>query len=127
MRTTPTNLDDTDCTYYVTVTVVDGVGGSDATGVNIEVGDRTEPASAPARPTVRATEKSSTSLDVSWNAPANPGPATTSYDVQYRTDSEPFSSDGVTVTGTTATISGTNASDDDAPWLDDEHLLRGAR
>ena len=33
------------CHYYVTVTVVDGAGGSDATGVNESyVGDRTEPA-----------------------------------------------------------------------------------
>ena len=112
----------TSCNYRVTVTVVDGAGGSDATGVNIEVGDRTEAPSAPARPTVRATEKSSTSLDVTWNAPANPGPAITSYEVQYRKGSETFSSDGVAVTGTTATISGigdhdSNFNTDDAPWL----------
>ena len=106
----------TACTYRVTVTVVDGAGGSDATGVNIQVGDRTEAPSAPARPTVRATEKMSTSLDVSWNAPANPGPAIVSYDVQYRKGSEPFSSKGVVVTGTTATISG-NENNDDDPWL----------
>ena len=64
------NHDTTSCFYYVTVIVVDGAGGSDATGVRIQVGDRTEPASAPARPTVRATDKLSTSLDVSWSAPA---------------------------------------------------------
>ena len=40
----------TKCIYRVTVTVVDRAGGSDATGVNIEVDDRVEPASAPARP-----------------------------------------------------------------------------
>ena len=105
------------CNYMVTVTVVDGAGGSDATGVNIEVDDRSEAPLAPARPTVRATEKSSTSLDVSWNAPTNMGPTITDYDVEYRKGSEPFSSAGVTVTGTTATISGTDPNNSDAPWV----------
>ena len=85
--------------YYVTVTVVDGAGGSDATGIRIVVGDRTEPALAPARPTVRATEKLSTSLDVSWSAPQNGGPDVVSYDVQWRKGSDPFSDDNC---GTTA-------------------------
>ena len=97
----------------MTVIVVDGAGGSDATGVTIEVDDRIEPASAPARPTVRATEKSSTSLDVSWNAPVNPGPDIVSYDVQYRKGSDPFSDDNcgqmvndncLGITGTKVTI-----------------------
>ncbi len=112
----------TSCIYRVTVTVVDRAGGSDATGVTIEVEDRMEPASAPARPTVRATEKSSTSLDVSWDAPENKGSPITGYTVQYRKGSEAFSTGGVTVTGTTATISGLgdhdgNAATDDALWL----------
>ena len=109
---------DTKCYYYVTVTVVDGAGGSDATGVRIEVGDRTEPASAPARPTIRATEKSSTSLDVSWSAPQNAGPDIVSYEVQWRKGSDPFSTDGVAITGTTATISGVDNTNDDTPWLE---------
>ena len=106
----------TQCIYRVTVTVVDRAGGSDATGVNIEVDDRIEPASAPARPTVRATEKSSTSLDVSWNAPDNPGPPIASYDVEYRKGTDAFSDDnclGTTandncleITGTSTTITG---------------------
>ena len=100
------------------MTVVDGAGGSDATGVNIDVSNRIEAPSAPNRPTVRATEKSSTSLDLSWNAPANGGPTITSYEVEYRKGSEDFSDDGVTVTGTTAKISGTDSSNNDAPWLD---------
>ncbi|MCY4530598.1 MAG: cadherin domain-containing protein, partial [Chloroflexi bacterium] len=83
----------TTCNYYVTVTVVDGAGGSDATGIRIVVGDRTEPASAPARPTVRATENSSTSLDVSWSAPQSNGPDVVNYDVQWRKGSDPFSDD----------------------------------
>ena len=108
----------TTCTYRVTVTVVDRAGGSDATRVHIEVDDRMEPPSAPARPTVRATEKSSTSLDVSWNAPENTGPAITSYVVQYRKGSESFSADGVVITGTTATISGSDdTASPPAPWL----------
>ena len=102
----------TACTYRVTVIVVDGAGGSDASGVNISVVNRVEPPSAPAQPTVRATEKSSASLDVSWNAPANSGPPITGYEVEYRKDSETFSADGVAITGTTATISGVDNNDD---------------
>ena len=64
----------TTCIYRVTVIVSDSVGGSDATGVNIQVSDTTESPSTPARPTVRGKEKSSTSLVVKWSAPANPGP-----------------------------------------------------
>ena len=96
----------------MTVTVVDGAGGSDAIGVTIVVNDRTETPSAPARPTVRATEKSSTSLDVSWNAPANTGPAITSYDVQYRKGSDPFSDDncGTMVADNCREISGTTVT-----------------
>ena len=91
--------DPTTCHYYVTVTVVDGAGGSDATGIRIVVGDRTEPASAPARPTVGPTEKLSTSLDVSWSAPQNGGPDVVSYDVQWRKGSDPFSDDNCGETG----------------------------
>ena len=114
--------DRTECVYRVTVTVVDRAGGSDATRVHIEVDDREEPPSAPARPTVRATEKSSTSLNVSWDAPENMGPPITSYTVQYRKGSEAFSENGVSVTGTTATISGIGDHDGDggtpdASWL----------
>ena len=87
------NSHDTKCPYYVTVIVVDGVGGSDATGVTINVADTTEAPSAPARPTVRATEKSSTSLDVSWTAPENMGPDIVNYDVEYRKGSDPFADD----------------------------------
>ena len=106
-------LNATTCRYYVTVTVVDGAGGSDAIGVTIVVNDRTEAPSAPARPTVRATEKSSTGLDVSWDAPTNTGPAITSYEVQYRKGSDPFADDNCgtmaadncrEITGTTVTI-----------------------
>ena len=108
-RTTPA----TECIYRVTVTVVDRAGGSDATRVNIEVDDRAEPPSTPARPTVRATEKSSTSLDVSWTAPENIGPDIVDYDVQYRKGSEPFSDDncrGTTLADNCQDITGTNTT-----------------
>ena len=108
----PTNTSTT-CTYRVTVIVVDRAGGSDATGVNILITDTIEAPSTPARPTVRAKEKSSTSLVVTWSAPANPGPPITGYDVEYRKGSEPFSDDNCgaedddncqNVTGTNVTI-----------------------
>ena len=89
----------TTCTYRVTVIVVDRAGGSDATGVNILITDTIEAPSTPARPTVRAKEKTSTSIVVTWSAPANPGPPITGYDVEYRKGSEAFSDDDCGVTG----------------------------
>ena len=106
-------VDPTTCTYRVTVIVTDGAGGSDAAGVNVQVGDKFEEPSAPARPTVRAKEKSSTSLDVSWNAPQNMGPDIVSYEVQWRKGSDAFSDDNCrtvvennceAITGTKVTI-----------------------
>ena len=41
----------------------------------------------PDAPTVGATAGSTTSLDVSWDAPTNTGPPITDYDVQYRLES----------------------------------------
>ena len=78
------NDTDTDCFYYVTVLVFDGAGASDARPVQIVVRDRSEAPDSPALPTVRATEKSSRSLDVSWNEPNNPGPPITGYDIRFR-------------------------------------------
>ena len=105
-------VNQTQCHFYVTVAVFDGAGGSDALGVTIDVTDVSERPEASTRPTVRATEKSSTSLDVSWNAPKNAGPPITGYEVEYREDSSGnFLSEGVTLTGsTTATISPTDES-----------------
>ena len=111
----------TACIYYVTVVASDDAGGSDALRVTITVADRIEPPSAPARPTVRPTANSRTSLDVSWSEPANTGPAITAYTVQYRLkgSSDIFSTNGVpaTVTGTETTISGVDSSNADTPWL----------
>ena len=75
--------------YRVTVTVSDGQGATDAVRVRIGLNDVTEPPSAPPRPTIRPTEKLSTSLDVSWSAPDNTGrPRIDGYIVQYREGSK---------------------------------------
>ena len=112
------DLANTVCTYRVTVVVSDGVGGTDATAVNVSVDDRDERASAPGRPTVRAMKDTSTGLEVSWKAPANTGPPITSYEVEYRKGTESFSSNGVTRTGTTATIAGVDNDTANTPtWL----------
>ena len=67
-----------------------------------------EPPSAPATPSVSAVSGSTTSLSVSWAAPANAGkPAIASYDVQYRAGTSGSWSDGPeNVTATTATVTG---------------------
>ena len=67
-----------------------------------------EPPVAPATPTVSAVADSTTSLSVSWAAPANAGkPAIDSYDVQYRVGSSGTWTDGPQdVTGTTTLVTG---------------------
>ena len=111
----------TACTHYVTVAAFDGAGGSDAIRVEIKVTDQPETPSTPARPTVRATERSNTSLDVSWSEPANAGPPITGYSVQYRRkgSSDEYSTSGVPdmITGTSTRIMGTNPDDNITPWL----------
>ena len=115
----------------VTVTVSDGQGGTDATAVAISVTDVPEAPGKPARPTVRATEGSSRSLDVSWTEPDNMGPDITGYDLRYREgNSGSFTLILVPQgTGTTATI----APDDDGSATDGRRapharrLLRGVR
>ena len=60
---------------------------------------------APAAPTVSATADSHTSLDVSWSAPTNTGPAITGYDLRYRAGtSGSFTAGPQGVTGTSTTI-----------------------
>ena len=91
--------------YAVTVTASDGTATAVAS-VTISVTDVDEPPSAPATPMVSAVSGSTTSLSVSWAAPANAGkPAIASYDVQYRLGSSGTWSDGPEdVATTTATI-----------------------
>ena len=99
--------------YTVTVTVTDGAVTADA-GVTISITDEDEPPDAPSTISVTAVTGSSTSLTVSWTAPANAGkPDIDSYDVQYRAGSSGDWLDGPEdVTGTTTTISGLTAATD---------------
>ena len=99
--------------YTVTVTASDGTATAVAT-VTIGVTDVDEPPSAPATPMVSAVSGSTTSLSVSWAAPANAGkPAIANYDVQYRAGSSGGWSDGPEdVAGTSATITSLVASTD---------------
>ena len=96
--------------YSVTIKVSDGTD-TDTVAVTITLTDVNEPPSAPAAPTVAATSGSTTSLDVSWTAPANSGkPAIASYDLQYRAGSSGSFTDGPqNVTGTSTAIASLNA------------------
>ena len=109
---TSTTLDhETKSSYEVTMTVADGNGGTAVLTVTINIGDVDEPPAAPAAPTVTASAGSTTSLSVSWSAPANTGPTITSYDLQYRVGSTGNWSNGPEdVTGTTATIDSLTAN-----------------
>ncbi len=98
--------------YSVTVKADDGNGGSDTIAVTINVDNAVEKPVAPAMPTVTATSGSTTSLDVSWAAPANTGrPAITGYKVEYRAGvSGSWLNHAHSGTGTTATIAGLTAA-----------------
>ena len=92
-------------TYTVMVKADDSNGGTDTVTVTITVTDVDEPPGQPAAPTVSATAGSTTSLDVSWTAPTNTGPAIASYDLQYRAGtSGNFTNGPQNVTGTSAAI-----------------------
>ena len=115
--------------YTVTIKASDGTD-SDTMTVTINVTDVDEPPAAPAAPGVTATSGSTTSLDVSWTAPANTGkPAITSYDLQYRVGSSgSFTAGPQDVTTTSAAITGLTAgttyevqvratnAEGDGPW-----------
>ena len=117
-------------TYTVTVTADDSNGGTAVATVTITLTDVAEPPVAPATPTVTAAAGSTTSLSVTWTAPANAGkPNIASYDLQYRVGSSgAFTNGPQNVTGTSTTITGlamntgyevqvraTNA-EGDSPW-----------
>ena len=92
-------------THTVVVKADDGNGGTDTVTVTIAVTDVDEPPGQPAAPTVSATAGSTTSLDVTWTAPTNTGPAIASYDLQYRAGtSGNFTNGPQNVTGTSAAI-----------------------
>ena len=89
--------------YVVVVTATSGTGTRVKTAeqtITVTVTDvTTEAPGKPAAPTVSAA--STTSLSVSWTAPANAGPAITDYDYRHRTTSPEGT--WTEVTGTTIT------------------------
>ena len=92
-------------TYTVVVKADDSNGGTDTIEVTITVTDVNEPPADPAAPTVSAITGSTTSLTVSWTAPANTGPPIDDYDLQYRQgNSGNFTNGPQNVSGTPATI-----------------------
>ena len=81
--------------YQVTLRVEDSEGATAETLVQISVGDVDESPLEPGAPSVRHVPGSETSLQVTWSAPRNTGrPAITSYDVQYKKQSDPNWRDG---------------------------------
>ena len=91
--------------YSVAVRVRDGRGGTDAVNVTIRVTDVNDEApDTPFAPAVVAL--SSTSLQVTWDAPENAGPPITDYDYRYQalTDSGWTEVTNTTITGTTTTV-----------------------
>ena len=98
-------------THTVIVKADDGNGGTDTVTVTITVTDVAEPPGRPAAPSVAGTAGSATSLDVTWTAPTNTGPAITSYDLQYREGTSGSFTDGPqNETGTSAAIASLMAS-----------------
>ena len=96
---------ETKSTYTVVVKADDSNGGTDTIEVTITVTDVNEPPAAPAAPTVSAITGSTTSLTVSWTAPANTGPPIDDYDLRYRQgNSGNFTNGPQNVSGTPATI-----------------------
>ncbi len=91
--------------YDVIVRVEDGQGGSNTIAVRINLTDQQERPGTPDAPSVSAA--SSTSLEVTWDEPANTGPDINDYDVQYREgDSGGFTSWTHNSAERTATITG---------------------
>ncbi len=102
---------ETKSSYSVTIKADDGNGGTDTVAVTISLTDANEPPAAPTAPTVVATSGSHSSLDVSWMAPTNTGPAITDYDVQYQASSETtWTSHSFTGAGTSTMISSLTAN-----------------
>ncbi len=98
--------------YAVTVTAADPSTESDSIDVTITVADELEPPPAPATPAVvAAATNGHNTLDVSWDTPDVTGkPEISVYKVQYRQQNTPdwsaADATNITVTGTTATITG---------------------
>ena len=91
--------------YIVVVTATSGSGARELTAtqtLTITVTNVTELPGKPGTPTVTAASATPTSLNVSWTAPTNTGPAITAYNLQYRKNNE--------VNWTAATYAGTDIS-----------------
>ena len=91
--------------YIIVVTATSGTGARQTTAtqtLTITVTDVNEPPAKPSAPTVTAADATPTSLNVSWTAPTNTGPAITAYNLQYRKNSE--------VNWTAATYAGTDTN-----------------
>ena len=100
---------ETNPSYTLTLKVDDGQGGSATTQVSITVTDFDEPPERPAAPSVTAGSQPRT-LDVSWTAPNNPGPAIRDYDVQYKVSgAASFTTHSFSGTATSTTITGLKA------------------
>ena len=77
--------------YVIIVTATSGTGARQATAtqtLTITVTDVDEAPAQPAAPTVTTVAATPTSLNVSWPAPPNTGPAITAYNLRYRKSSE---------------------------------------
>ncbi|MDE0660390.1 MAG: sulfatase-like hydrolase/transferase [Gammaproteobacteria bacterium] len=95
-------------TRSLTVSAADDNGGATSIPVTVTVTDVGEPPVAPSAPTVSAA--SSTSLSVSWSAPANAGrPAVTDYDLRYGSGDGVYSDWAHEGAATAATITGLSA------------------
>ena len=96
--------------YTVVVKADDGNSGTATVTVTITVTDVTEPPEQPLAPSVSPTAGSTTSLDVSWTAPANTGPPIDNYDLQYQKTTESNWTNGPqNQTGTSAAIGSLDA------------------
>ena len=96
--------------YTVVVKADDSNSGTATVTVTITVTDVTEPPAQPLAPSVSPTAGSTTSLDVSWTAPANTGPPIDNYDLQYQKTTESNWTNGPqNRTGTSAAIGSLDA------------------
>ena len=98
--------EDTDNVYLITVQASDGTN-TVPWDVTVTVTDAADPPPAPDAPTVEAAATDGhTALSVSWQEPATTGGSSiTAYDVEYgKQGSEDWSSENVTITGMTASI-----------------------
>ena len=92
----------------LTVSAAANEGGARSIPVTVVVNNVSEPPDAPSAPTVSGA--SSTSLSVSWSAPANDGrPAVTDYDVRFALVGGVFEDWAHTGVATAATITGLSA------------------